>query len=197
MEPMNFTVGNEDHNCYSFDMRKLDQPTMIHKGHVGPVLSIGWSSTGREFVSGSYDRTIRIFGARSGTSRDCYYNKRMQRVFCVNYTADARYVLSGSDDTNLRIWKAKSNDRIGQTKVREEKAMNYRNKLIKKFSHMPEVRSITKQRNLPKFIQKQTAMKQVQKEGVKRREGNVIKHSKKGSVAWTGERDNTVVKKMD
>ena len=94
---------------------------MIHKGHVGAVMSIGWSSTGREFVTGSYDRTIRIFNYRAGTSRDMYSLKRMQRVFCVNYTADARFIVSGSDDTNVRIWKAKSNEKLGQTKVREEK----------------------------------------------------------------------------
>ena len=36
-EPINFTVGNDDSNCYSFDMRKLDKIKMIHKDHIGPV----------------------------------------------------------------------------------------------------------------------------------------------------------------
>ena len=48
-------------------MRNLSRPTNVHKGHVGAVLSLGWSSTGREFVSGSYDRTVRIFNSRAGT----------------------------------------------------------------------------------------------------------------------------------
>jgi len=52
MEPMNFVVGNEDYNAYAFDMRKLDQPTMIYKGHVSAVLCVDWSPTGREFVTG-------------------------------------------------------------------------------------------------------------------------------------------------
>ncbi|GMI15193.1 hypothetical protein TrVE_jg7592 [Triparma verrucosa] len=197
MEPMNFVVGNEDHNCYSFDMRKLSQPTMVHKGHVGAVLSIGWSSTGREFVTGSYDRTIRIFNYRSGTSRDSYYAKRMQRVFCVNYTADAKFIVSGSDDTNLRIWKARSNEKLGQQLVREERATNYRNTLVKKFEHMPEVRNIVKSRNMPKFVKKQTAMAQIQHASAKRKEGNIIKHSKKGSVAWKGERAKAIVKEYE
>jgi|TARA_B110000305_G_scaffold229628_1_gene280801 WD repeat and SOF domain-containing protein 1 len=88
MEPMNFVVGSEDHNCYSFDMRKMEKPIYIHKGHVGAVLSVAFASTGREFVSGSYDRTIRIFGTRDGVSRECYYGKRMQRVHTVNYSSD-------------------------------------------------------------------------------------------------------------
>jgi WD repeat and SOF domain-containing protein 1 len=33
-EPFNFTVGNEDSNCYTFDMRKLDTIKMIHKDHI-------------------------------------------------------------------------------------------------------------------------------------------------------------------
>jgi len=37
MEPINFTVGNDDSNCYTFDMRKLDIIKMIHKDHIGAV----------------------------------------------------------------------------------------------------------------------------------------------------------------
>jgi WD repeat and SOF domain-containing protein 1 len=33
-EPFNFTLGNEDSNCYSFDMRKLDTIKLIHKDHI-------------------------------------------------------------------------------------------------------------------------------------------------------------------
>ena len=34
MEPINFTVGNDDANCYSFDMRKLEIVKNIHKDHI-------------------------------------------------------------------------------------------------------------------------------------------------------------------
>lgn len=33
-EPFNFTVGNEDSNCYTYDMRRLDKVKMIHKDHI-------------------------------------------------------------------------------------------------------------------------------------------------------------------
>jgi len=36
-EPFNFTVGNEDGNAYSLDMRRLDQIKLIHKGHIGAM----------------------------------------------------------------------------------------------------------------------------------------------------------------
>ncbi|KAK9092697.1 hypothetical protein Syun_027608 [Stephania yunnanensis] len=58
MEPMNFTAANEDCNCYSFDARKLDEAKCVHKDHVSAVMDIDYSPTGREFVTGSYDRTL-------------------------------------------------------------------------------------------------------------------------------------------
>jgi WD repeat and SOF domain-containing protein 1 len=36
-EPFNFTVGNEDSNCYTFDMRRLEKIKMIHKDHIQAV----------------------------------------------------------------------------------------------------------------------------------------------------------------
>jgi WD repeat and SOF domain-containing protein 1 len=54
MEAFNFTVANEDHNLYTFDMRKLKSALNVHKDHVSAVLDVDYSPTGREFVSGSY-----------------------------------------------------------------------------------------------------------------------------------------------
>lgn len=38
-----------------------------------------WSPTGEEIVSGSYDRTVRIWNRDQGRARDVYHTKRMQR----------------------------------------------------------------------------------------------------------------------
>lgn len=65
---------------------------MIHKDHVSAVMDVSFSPTGQEFATASYDRTVRVFPHRSGRSREVYYTKRMQRVFCVNFSADARQV---------------------------------------------------------------------------------------------------------
>ena len=72
------------------------------------VLDVEFSPTGREFVAGSYDRSIRMFRYNGGHSHEVYTAKRMQRVFCTRYTGDATYVVSGSDDFNVRIWKVRS-----------------------------------------------------------------------------------------
>ena len=76
-EPMNFVIGNENSHCYTFDMRKPEQAKMIHKDHVSAVLDIDFAPTGREFVSASFDKTIRIFPFNDGRSREIYHTKRM------------------------------------------------------------------------------------------------------------------------
>lgn len=199
MEPLNFVVANEDYQSYTFDMRKLDQPTHIYKGHTSAVMSVSWSPTGREFVTGSYDRTIRLFNLRdrNGVARDVYHTKRMQRVFTVNYTMDNTYVISGSDDTNIRLWKARSNEKLGQLLPREESAMQYREALIKKYQHLPEVKKIHRSRKIPKVIKKQTQQAIIQKESAERKQANRVKHSKPGTHVFKSERQQVVDKHID
>lgn len=85
---------------------------MCHGTHPAPtqdfvsaVMDVDYSPTGREFVAGSYDRSVRIFSHTAGHSREVYTTKRMQRVFAVRFSGDATYVFSGSDDMNVRVWK--------------------------------------------------------------------------------------------
>ncbi|KAK3735678.1 hypothetical protein QZH41_011999, partial [Actinostola sp. cb2023] len=115
MEAYIFTAANEDSNLYTYDMRRMDQAVNVHMDHVSAVLDVDYAPTGQEFVSGSFDKTIRIFQRDAGHSREVYHTKRMQRVFCVRFSADSTYVLSGSDETNIRyiIWKANASQKLG------------------------------------------------------------------------------------
>jgi DDB1- and CUL4-associated factor 13 len=199
MEPLNFVVANEDFHSYTFDMRKLEEPTHIYKGHTSAVMSVSWAPTGREFVSGSYDRTIRLFNTknRNGFARDIYHTKRMQRVFSVNYSMDNTYIVSGSDDTNVRLWKARASEKLGQLTPREESAMQYRQALVKKYEHLPEVKKIHRSRKIPKTIQKQTTQAIIQKESAERKQANRIKHSKPGTYKFESDRKKVVAKQVD
>lgn len=42
---------------------------MVHMDHVSAVLDVDYSPTGKEFVSASFDKTIRIFPKDSDRSR--------------------------------------------------------------------------------------------------------------------------------
>lgn len=50
-------------------MRQLNQPVKVHMDHVSAVLDVDFSPTGKEFVSASFDKTIRIFPKDGGHSR--------------------------------------------------------------------------------------------------------------------------------
>ncbi len=82
-------------------------------------LDVDFAPSGKEFVSGSFDKTIRIFKSGEGKSREVYHGKRMQKVFSVMWSLDNNYIVSGSEDTNIRVWKAKSDQKVGLVNDRE------------------------------------------------------------------------------
>lgn len=199
MEPMIFVVGNEDYNSYTFDMRYLNSPLCIYKGHTGAVLSVSYSPTGQEFVSGSYDKTLRIYNSKDGggNCRDIYHTKRMQRIMTTQYTMDNKFIISCSDDTNIRLWKTISNDILHQTTLREEHAIQYRKALITKYQHLPEIRRIYKSRKIPKAIKNQTKQNIIVKESIEKKHANRVKHDKTGKEKFTSQRNKTVIKEIE
>ena len=170
--PPSVLLASEDHNLYTFDIRHLSTPSHIYKAHVAAVMSCAWSPTGLEFVSGGWDRTVRIWKEGQGTKPEIYHTKRMQRfvdrffslslpplsvgiflwlteelrvrVTSTEFTADARFVLSGSDDGNLRIWKAKASDKLGVITARERAAMEYRESLKERWKMDAQVGRVSR-----------------------------------------------------
>lgn len=194
MEPINFTAANEDCNCYSYDARKLNEAKCVHKDHVSAVMDIDYSPTGREFVTGSYDRTVRIFPYNGGHSREIYHTKRMQRVFCVKFSCDATYVISGSDDTNLRLWKAKASEQLGVLLPREQKRHDYNEAVKNRYKHLPEVKRIVRHRHLPKPIFKAAALRRTMIEAERRKEERRKAHSAPGSITTKPLRKRRIIK---
>lgn len=101
----------------------MDKAKTIHKDHIGAITDIDYSPTGREFVTGSFDRTIRIYNYNEGRSREVYHARRMQVVSSVTYTMDGAYVLSGSEDMNIRLWKNVAHKPTGVINQRESRAI--------------------------------------------------------------------------
>jgi len=86
--PTLLLLASEDHNLYTFDVRHLDHPTQIYKAHSSAVTSCEWSPTGMEFVSGGWDKTVRIWQFKDGKAAqrpEVYHTKRMQRCVKVKY----------------------------------------------------------------------------------------------------------------
>lgn len=196
-EPMNFTAANEDCNCYSYDMRRMNISTCVHQDHVSAVMDIDYSPSGREFVTGSYDRTVRIFPYNAGHSREIYHTKRMQRVFCVKFSGDATYVVSGSDDANIRLWKAKASEQLGVLLPRERKRHEYLDAVKERFKHIPEIKRIERHRHLPKPIYKAALLRHTVNAAAKRKEDRKRAHSAPGSVVTAPLRKKRIVAQLE
>ena len=199
MEAFNFTVANEDCNLYSYDMRKLDIATCVHKDFVSAVMDIDYSPTGREFVAGSYDRTVRLFDYNAGHSKDVYHTKRMQRVFCTRFSMDGSYVFSASDDMNIRCWKSKASAQGGTLLAREKRKQAYNASLMDRFKHMPEIRRIANHHHVPKAIHKQTKLRRTMIDAETRKAKRRVAHAAPGAekVEFKPARKKKIVTQMD
>ncbi|XP_022091195.1 DDB1- and CUL4-associated factor 13-like isoform X2 [Acanthaster planci] len=193
MEAFIFTAANEDYNLYTFDIRKLDIALNVHMDHVSAVMDVDYSPTGKEFVSGSFDKSIRIFPVDRGHSREIYHTKRMQHVTCVRWSLDSKYILSGSDETNIRIWKANASEKLGKLQKREVAADQYNAKLKEKFQHHPQLKRIRRHRHIPRAIYQEAKTIKVQRESIRRKTENRRRHSKKGAVPYVAERKKSII----
>lgn len=180
IEAFNFTTANDDHNCYTYDMRKLSSrgALTVHKDHVAAVMSVDYSPTGQEFVTGSYDKTIRIFPHTVGKSREVYHTKRMQRVFTVTFSLDGSYVVSGSDDGDVRVWKSERSRPLKPLFRSEKEKVQASEKLIERYQGLPEVRKIAKKRHLPGHVKSMQSTKAIMKQSQKRKDQNVRRHTR-------------------
>ncbi len=194
MEAFVFAVASEDYNTYAFDLRRLKRPLNIHMDHTAAVTCLDYAPTGKELVTGSYDKTLRIYPTDQGHSREVYHTKRMQRLTCVAWSGDNRYILSGSDEMNVRLWKARASEKLGLLRERERTALQYADRLKEKFASHPEVRKVSRHRHVPKHVLNAQREHRTIRESKKRKEANRRRHSRAGTVPHVSERDKHVVK---
>ncbi|KAM3181635.1 hypothetical protein ACTXT7_013989 [Hymenolepis weldensis] len=173
MEPYVFTAACEDYNLYTYDVRFFKHPKRVYIGHINTAMSVDYSPSGREFVSGSYDSTIRIWSVDQTSAIDVYHTKRMKRVLQVKFTLDAQFVLSSSTDQNVRLWRAHASEKFGPVKPREREALATAEALRNKYSEHPEVRRILKHRHVPRSVLAATKENQIIRAKQKRKLRNI------------------------
>ena len=76
-------------------------------GHGSWVKSLAVSPTGAWAVSGSRDKTLKIWGLETGTCRATLQGHEGE-VNSVAITPDGKRILSASDDKSVRVWDANS-----------------------------------------------------------------------------------------
>jgi WD40 repeat protein len=74
------------------------------EGHTNWVMSVAFSPDGKHVVSGSYDKTMRIWEMETGreVSR---LEGNARGVTSVAFSSDGKHVVSGSYDETVRIWE--------------------------------------------------------------------------------------------
>ncbi|QRV96723.1 WD40 repeat-like protein [Ceratobasidium sp. AG-Ba] len=84
------------------------------EGHSSSVFSVAYSPDGRRIVSGSNDKTVRIWDADTGALIGEPLRGHSSSVWSVAYSPDGRRIVSGSNDKAVRIWDADTSAPIGE-----------------------------------------------------------------------------------
>ena len=82
-------------------------------GHESDVLCVGYSPSGTRVVTGSRDKTIRIWDVESGSVVGEPLTGHTDSVCSVAYSPDGRCIISGSFDRTIRIWDAETGASVG------------------------------------------------------------------------------------
>jgi WD40 repeat protein len=77
-------------------------------GHKGSVRSVAVSPDGNYIVSGSGDKTIRVWDAETGEMIGRPLEGHEGGVTCVAFFPDGKRIASGSEDGTIRVWNVES-----------------------------------------------------------------------------------------
>ncbi|WP_373545430.1 NB-ARC domain-containing protein [Chamaesiphon sp.] len=87
------------------DLKGICIPTCLHTliGHQQPVSAIAFSPDGRQLVSSSFDKTIKLWDTNSGKCVKTLLGHR-NRIWTVAFHPNGTHIASGGDDNHTKIW---------------------------------------------------------------------------------------------
>ncbi|KAF8227934.1 WD40 repeat-like protein [Tricholoma matsutake] len=84
------------------------------RGHEGWVYSVAFSPDGTRTVSGSSDKTIRVWDAATGQQVGEALRGHENQVCSVAFSPDGTHIVSGSLDKTIRVWDAVTGQQVGE-----------------------------------------------------------------------------------
>jgi hypothetical protein len=77
-------------------------------GHASGVQSVAFSPDGQRILTGSGDRTAKVWDAQTGLSLQGHTSL----VMCVAYSPDGQRILTGSHDRTVKVWDAQKGQEV-------------------------------------------------------------------------------------
>jgi WD40 repeat protein len=105
----------------------------VLRGHKGGVNTVSYRPDGRRIVSGSRDKTVRVWDAESGAELAVLCGHE-SGVASVSYSPDGRRIVSGSADHTVRVWEAASGTELAVLRGHEN--------MVRSVSYSPDGRRI-------------------------------------------------------
>jgi WD40 repeat protein/serine/threonine protein kinase len=99
-------------------VRVTEDPSFVgevrrFEGHEGALRSVAFAPNRPWAVSGSHDKTVRLWDLRSGKEMRRLVG-HTEKVTCVAFAPDGDRVLSASDDKTVRQWDTQTGKQIGE-----------------------------------------------------------------------------------
>ncbi|CCA70407.1 hypothetical protein PIIN_04346 [Serendipita indica DSM 11827] len=109
--------------------RPLGEPLRGHdymatsRSQLHGLLLLDFSSDGSRIVSGSWDKTVRLWDANTGQSLGEPLRGHQHLVWAVGFSPDGSRIASGSQDNTIRLWDAGTGRQLGEPLRHQEQVM--------------------------------------------------------------------------
>jgi serine/threonine protein kinase len=92
-------------------------------GHTAQVMSVAFSPDGRFILSGSMDKTLKLWDAATGNEVRTFTGAG-GFVRCVAFSPDGRFVLGGGEDNTLRLWETATGREVRAFKGHSDRVLS-------------------------------------------------------------------------